>query len=275
MRCNTVKRKLAAGEPVYGTWLALGDLTTARVMARAGFDFLCLDMEHTAVNWRDAEAIFGMVADAGCVPLCRVPDGTTENIKKALDAGAWGIIAPMVNTAAQARAIVDDCFYPPRGLRSVGPGTHYLSFGASDAAYKARANDEILCVLMTESPQGLENAAAIYAAGCDAILCGPADLRAQLSRTLPGGRAPTPDEFEAAVQQVLAAGRAAGVPVGIHTFSTDECAERVAGGFRLMTVGSDVGLLGAAAGAAVAALGVARSDTGAAGAAATGGAVRY
>ena len=122
MRRNPVKRSLAAGLPVTGSWLGLGDITSARLMARAGFDYLCLDMEHTAVNWKDAEVIFGMVADAGCVPLCRVPDGTMENIKKALDAGAWGIVAPMVDTPEQAQRIVDACFYPPLGLRSVGGG---------------------------------------------------------------------------------------------------------------------------------------------------------
>ena len=273
MRTNAVKRKLAAGEPVIGSWLALGDVTAARVMARAGFDYLCLDLEHTAVDWRQAEIIFGMVADAGCVPLCRVPDGTTENIKKALDAGAWGIVAPMVNTVAQARVAVDACYYPPLGLRSVGGGTHYLSFGASDDEYKARANQEIVCVLMTESPEGVANAPAIYALeGVDAAFVGPNDLKSQFTRALPGGRRPTEAEFEAALQDVQAAGAAAGTPVGIHTFSTDECAARVAQGFRFMAMSSDAGLLGAAAGAAVAALGIRRGDTGAAGGGSAGAA---
>ena len=275
MRTNTIKRKLAAGEAVIGSWLALGDVTAARVMARAGFEFLALDMEHTAVNWKDAECIFGLVADAGCVPLVRVADGTSENIKRALDAGAWGIVAPMVDTLAQAQVIVDACYYPPRGRRSVGSGTHYLSFGASDATYKSRANEEVLCVLMTESPQGLANAPAMYALeGVDAVFVGPNDLRSQFTLPLPGGRRPTEAEFEGALQQVLAAGAGAGTPVGLHTFSVEECAARVAGGFRFMAMGSDAGLLGAAAGAAVAALGVTRGDNGAAGGA-TGGAARY
>ena len=83
MRTNTIKRKLAAGEAVIGSWLALGDITSARLMARAGWDYLCLDMEHIPIDWAKAEVIFGMVADAGCVPLCRVPSGSTENIKRA------------------------------------------------------------------------------------------------------------------------------------------------------------------------------------------------
>lgn len=220
MRVNVVKAKLAAGEPVVGTWLALGDVTAARLMARAGWDYLCLDVEHTAVDWEKAAITFGIIAEAGCVPLCRVPDGTMENIKRALDAGAWGIIAPMVDTVEQARVIVDSCYYPPFGRRSVGGGTHYLSFGTSDAEYKERANEAILCILMTESPQGLENAPAIYALpGVDAIFVGPNDYRAQMRRTLPGGRKPTVAEFEEALVAVRAAGAAAKKPVGIHTFS--------------------------------------------------------
>ncbi len=257
MRTNTIKRKLAAGEAVIGSWLALGDITSARLMARAGWDYLCLDMEHIPIDWAKAEVIFGMVADAGCVPLCRVPSGSTENIKRALDAGAWGIVSPMVNTVEQAQAIVDACYYPPLGLRSVGGGSHYLSFGASEAEYKACANQEVLCVVMLESPEGLASAPAICALqGVDAALVGPADLRAQLTRTLPGGRQPTEQEFEGALQQALAAGAAAGRPVGLHTFSTAECTARVAQGFRYLVMGSDAGLLSAAAAQAVAALGM-------------------
>jgi hypothetical protein len=92
MRVNVVKRALAAGEPVIGTWMNLTDSLSARLMCRAGWEYVTLDVEHTAVDWERASAIFAHIADAGCVPLCRVPDGTTENIKKALDAGAWGIM---------------------------------------------------------------------------------------------------------------------------------------------------------------------------------------
>ena len=306
MRVNTVKQKLAAGEPVIGTWLGLGDVTSARLMARAGWDYVCLDVEHTAVDWEKAAIIFGLVAEAGCVPLCRPPDGTMENIKRALDAGAWGIVAPMVDTLEQARAIVDSCYYPPFGRRSVGGGTHYLSLGTSDAEYKERANEAIACVLMTESPQGVENAPAIYALpGVDASACararhlsraahcnetrtrththscppavfvGPNDMRAQMRRSLPDGRKPTVPEFEAAMAAVRAAGAAAKTPVGIHTFSVEECKARVAEGFRFMALSSDAGFLAAAATRAVEDLGIVRRSTAPGGAAAVGGAAVY
>lgn len=276
MRVNVVKHALAAGEPVVGTWLNLTDPTSARLMCRAGWQYVTLDIEHTAVDWERASTIFAHIADAGCVPLCRVPDGSMENIKRALDAGAWGIVAPMVDTVAQAQAIVDAAYYPPLGRRSVGAGTHYLSFATSDAEYKEKANDHIAVILMTESPEGVANAPAIYALrGVDAVFVGPNDLRAQMRRSLPDGRKPTVAEFEALLEAVRAAGAAAGTPTGIHTFSVEEARARISQGFRFIAVGSDIGFLGAAATEAVAALGIARAATDGAGAGVVGGVGKY
>lgn len=245
-------------------------------MCRAGWQYVTLDIEHTAVDWEKAATIFANIADAGCVPLCRVPDGTMENIKRALDAGAWGIVAPMVDTLEQARAIVDACYYPPLGRRSVGAGTHYLSFGASDAEYKDNANEHIAVILMTESPEGVANAPAIYAVpGVDAIFVGPNDMRAQMRRSLPDGRKPTVPEFEALMDAVLAAGAAAHTPTGIHTFSVEEAQARLAQGFKFIAVGSDVGFLGASATATVEALRITRASTSDAGSAAIGGVAKY
>jgi len=201
------------------------------------------------------------------VPLCRVPDGTAENVKRALDAGAFGVICPMVDSLAQARAIVDAAYYPPRGRRSVGPGAHFLNFRTSDAEYKARANEAVAVILMAESPAGVAAAAEMCALdGVDAVFIGPADLRAQMRRALPGGRAPTDAEFEAELASVRAAGAAAGRATGIHAFTTADARARLAQGFRFVTVGSDAALLSAAAADAVEALGLAhRAGAGAAG----------
>lgn len=257
MRQNTVKRALRAGEPVIGSWVMVDNHVSVRTMARAGWTYLCLDLEHAAIDWSAASMLFGMIADAGCVPLCRVPDGSMENVKRALDGGAWGIIAPMVDTVEQAQKIVDACYYPPLGRRSVGGGTHYLSFGTSDAEYKAKANEEVVCILMCESPLGLSNLPAIAAIpGVSAIFVGPNDFRSMMTRTLPGGRKPTVPEFEEALQGVLAAGASTGTPVGMHTFSPQECKDRVAQGFRFMAMSSDVGLLGEAAALAVDTIGL-------------------
>jgi len=106
VKTNPVKSKLQAGEPTFGTWLSLGDLYATRVLARLGFDWLTLDIEHSAIDWSQATAIFAAVADAGCVPLARVPEGSHHYIKRVLDAGAWGIVVPMVDTPEQARVAV-------------------------------------------------------------------------------------------------------------------------------------------------------------------------
>ncbi|HVJ69069.1 MAG TPA: aldolase/citrate lyase family protein, partial [Caulifigura sp.] len=139
MRTNPVKAALKAGKPQVGTWLSFGNLAATRVLARTGFPWLTVDMEHSPISWNESAALMGAIADAGCVPLCRVPEGRHENIKRALDAGAWGIVAPMVDTVEQAKSIIAACKYPPVGNRSIGGSLHALNWGASAGDYYKRA----------------------------------------------------------------------------------------------------------------------------------------
>jgi 4-hydroxy-2-oxoheptanedioate aldolase len=239
MRSNPVKAKLRAGEPTFGTWLSLGDLYATRVMARLGFDWLTLDLEHSAIDWSRAAAIFAAVADAGCVPLARIPEGAHHYIKRTLDAGAWGIVVPMIDTVEQAELAIRAARYPPTGNRSVGGGMHNMNFSATAADYYARANDEILVVLQTESPRGVANAEAIYSLpGCDAIFIGPVDLRAQMRDAQ--GNDPTADEHEAMVQRVFEVGRQVGTPTGIHTMNTADARKRADQGAQFIAVGSEL-----------------------------------
>jgi 4-hydroxy-2-oxoheptanedioate aldolase len=242
MRTNPVKAKLCRGEPTFGTWLSLGNLHATRVLARMGFDWLTLDLEHSAFDWSHAATIFAAVADAGGVPLARVPEGDHYCIKRVLDAGAWGIVVPMVDTVEQARAAIAAAKYPPDGTRSAGGGMHSLNFGASAGDYYQNANDEILVVLQTESPQGVENADAIYRLpGCDAIFIGPVDLRFQMRQ--PDGTMPTPEAHEEMVQRVIAVGKKVGTPTGIHTMSADDALERARQGMQFLAVASDLRML--------------------------------
>ncbi len=150
-------------------------------MARVGFPWLTVDLEHSPIDWSDASVLFGAIADAGCVPLARVPRGDHDHIKRVLDAGAWGIVVPMVDTVEEAKAAIAAAKYPPVGNRSVGGSLHAINFGAAAADYYKHANEEILVVLQTESPRGVHNAEAIYSLkGVDAIFVGPNDLTAQM-----------------------------------------------------------------------------------------------
>lgn len=242
MKTNPVKQKLRRGEPSFGTWLTLGDLYASRVLARLGFDWLTLDIEHSAIDWTQATMIFAAVADAGCVPLARVPEGSHHYIKRVLDAGAWGIVVPMVDTVQQAKVAIAAAKYPPLGNRSVGGGMHSMNFDASAAEYFARANDEILVVLQTESPTGVRNAEEIYGLpGCDAIFIGPNDLRAQM-RT-PDGADPTPAAHEAMVQRVIEVGKRLGTPTGIHAMSPEEALQRAGQGMQFLAIGSDLRMM--------------------------------
>lgn len=242
MKTNPVKRKLQAGEPTFGTWLSLGDLYATRVLARLGFDWLTLDIEHSAIDWSRATALFGAIADAGCVPLARVPEGSHHYIKRVLDAGAWGIVVPMVDTVEQGKAAIAAAKYPPVGNRSVGGGMHSMNFGATAGDYYQQANDEILVILQTESPRGVENAEAIYSLpGCDAIFIGPNDLRFQMRAS--DGQFPTAEEHEAAVQKVIEVGKQVGTPTGIHAMDPQSALDRAEQGMQFIAIGSDLRLM--------------------------------
>jgi 4-hydroxy-2-oxoheptanedioate aldolase len=250
MKHNRVKDKLRNGEPTFGTWLTMGDLYGTRVLARMGYDWLTLDLEHSAIDWAHAASLFGAIADAGCVPLARVPEGSHHYIKRVLDAGAWGVVVPMVNTVEQARLAIAATKYPPTGNRSIGGGMSNLNFDATSQQYFDHANDEILVILQTESPAGVENAEAIYALpGVDAIFIGPNDLRYQMRS--PDGTFPTDEQHEALVQRVIEVGKQVGTPTGIHTMSAEEAQSRANEGMQFLAIGSDMRFLTQAAQATV------------------------
>jgi len=246
MRTNPVKAKLRSGQPVFGTWLSLGDLFATRLLARMGWDWLTLDIEHQPFDWSQAALIFAAIADAGGIPLARVPEGNHYLIKRVLDAGAYGIVVPMVNTVEQAKAAIAAAKYPPVGNRSLGGGMHSLNFSTTSAEYFAKANDEILVVLQTESPTGIANAREIYSLpGVDAIFVGPVDLRANM--TTPDGRKATDAEFEAALQQIIQIGKETGCPTGMHCMDPKTALDRAAQGMQFIAVASELRMMTAKA----------------------------
>ncbi len=242
MRINRVKQRLKRGQPTIGTWLTSGNLHIARVLARSGFDWLTLDLEQAPYDWRETATIVGAIADAGCVPLIRVPDNSHTAIKRALDVGAFGIVVPMVETLQQAEAAIAAAKFPPLGNRSAGGGMHNLNFDCSTEEYYLQANDQILVVLQTESPLGIENASEIYSLpGCDAIFIGPNDLRFKMRQ--PDGTFPSEDEVEKAIQRIVAVGRDVRKPIGIHVANTAQVDHRIGQGMQFVAVSSDLGML--------------------------------
>src|SRR3954469_15436915 len=147
MRPNPVKQALKAGQPAVGTWLSLGSITASRFMARAGFAWLTVDVEHSLVDWETATHMFASIAEAGCTPLARVPANRHDHIKRVLDNGAHGVVVPMVNSRQEAADAVAACLSPPFGNRSVGGSVHALNFDTTAPDYYNHANDELLVVL--------------------------------------------------------------------------------------------------------------------------------
>src|SRR5437764_9022090 len=135
MRPNAVKQQLREGKPSVGTWLSLGNIVAARFLARAGFAWLTVDIEHSLVGWETATHLFASVADAGCIALARVPSNRHDHIKRVLDNGAHGVVVPMVNSREEALAAVAAMKFPPVGNRSVGGSVHALNFAATANDY--------------------------------------------------------------------------------------------------------------------------------------------
>jgi 4-hydroxy-2-oxoheptanedioate aldolase len=245
---NPVKRALRAGKPQIGTWLTLGSIAGARFMARAGFPWLTVDMEHTHTDIQTAAYMFAVIADAGCVPLARIPANKHEYIKMVLDCGAMGIVAPMVMDAAEARLIVAATKYPPNGNRSIGGGMHALNFGATAEEYYRKANDEILVIIQTEHITAVDIADEIYAVpGVDAVFVGPNDL--SYSMRTPDGVLPGKDLFESTLTRIREAAHRQKLPCGLHVFSSEDAIRRAREGWQFIAVNSELKMMldGAAA----------------------------
>ena len=242
MKKNHVRAKLKQGQPSIGTWLTLPDVVAAHLMARVGFDWLTVDLEHTPVNWETAANSFAIIAASGVVPLARVPWNTDENIKRVLDNGAFGIVVPMVNSRSEAEAVVNAARYQPFGKRSIGGQLHAANFETDPATYYAKADEEILVVVMIEHVEAVEAADQILSVpGIDAVFIGPNDLLNFM------GKPPAFDsehkDFVDAVQHVLKTAQKHGVAAGMHTLDAAGARKRIADGFQFIAVASEAGFM--------------------------------
>jgi 4-hydroxy-2-oxoheptanedioate aldolase len=241
MRTNQVKEKLKRGEPALGAWLSLPSVPAARIMARLGFDWLVVDMEHSAQNPVLMADMVATIVDAGtCAPFVRVPANSVEWFKWALDAGAWGVVVPMINTREEAQRAVELAKYPPLGLRSIGGAFGPYGFGITDwPEYARTANDETIVTVQIESAQALENLDGILSVpGIDVAFVGPNDLHAQLGLT-PSTEGTEP-EFVHALERIKAAARKHHIALGIFSGNGEAAAERIRQGFQMISVTSDI-----------------------------------
>ncbi|CAH2400344.1 HpcH/HpaI aldolase family protein [Mesorhizobium escarrei] len=247
---NKLKQIWAEGRPTINGWLSIGNSFTAEIMAAQGYDSVSIDVQHGALDYSMLLPMFQAMRASGVVPMARVPWLEPGIIMKVLDAGAYGVICPMVNTAEQAAQFVGYMRYPPAGQRSFGPTRANFSAGAN---YAAEANDEILALAMVETAEAMRNLDAIAATPwLDGIYVGPADLTFSLhqGRLAPAFDREEPEMIEA-LQTIVAACKKHGKRAALHCGTADYAARAIEWGFDMITVSGDSRLLAAAAQASV------------------------
>jgi 4-hydroxy-2-oxoheptanedioate aldolase len=238
MIANHVKQRLRAGKPAFGTLLNFGDPLVAEMMASVGFDWLLVDTEHGPIDLATMATMFATITRYPVAPFVRVHELTEASVKRVLDAGAWGVLAPNVRTRDEAERLVAACKYPPAGARSLGAGRFSLSFQTDPPTYFARANDEILVIVQIEHHEAVKNIDAILSVpGVDALYVGPNDFCASLGLA-PSLEPPHP-EFEEAMRVVFAAAMRHGVAPGIHCATADTVNRRIREGWRLVGMIND------------------------------------
>jgi 4-hydroxy-2-oxoheptanedioate aldolase len=202
---------------------------------------MLVDFEHTPVDYTTASYIFSSLSDisAGNIaPLARVAVGSAEQIKQALDCGAQGIIAPMINTAEEAAAVVRYCRFPPDGERGAGGLTPHLGFGVSRAQFLANVNSEILVGIQIETRAGVNNIESIVKVpGIDLVFVGPNDLHMSLG--LPAKFWSSHSEFLDSINKIIKACQAMELPYGTLCRNASSVKDRLADGFRFLGLGSD------------------------------------
>lgn len=239
MRENRLRTLWQEGGAALTGWLTIPSSFSAELMAHAGFDCLTIDIQHGLIDYAAAVPMLQAISTTDCVPLARVPWNEHGIIMKLLDAGAYGIICPMISSQAEAAAFAAACRYPPQGVRSFGPKRALLYAGAD---YPEKANDTILAIAMIETAEGLAEVDAIAAtAGIDALYIGPADLSLAMGRTQRIDQ--TDPVMVEALERVLAATRRHGKVAGLHTGSAQYARQMIDKGFQLVTVQSDAGFL--------------------------------
>ena len=247
MRENTVRTIWKQGGAVINGWLGIPSSVSAENMAQAGWDSLTVDLQHGLVDYQAAVTVMQAISTTATVPLARVPWMEPGIIMKLLDAGAYGIICPMINSRAECEAFVGACRYAPAGYRSFGPVRAGWYAGPD---YYTHANSTVLAIAMIETKQAVERIDDILSVpGLDGLYVGPNDLAITLG-CAPSGT-PTDKIVLDAIATIAQAGKRHGIPAGIHCGSTQMAHEMIALGYQFVTLMADNAFLAAAAKSAV------------------------
>jgi len=243
IKSNPVVDKLRSGQPSVGSWLSLCSPVAAETMAAMGWDWLVVDVEHSPVGFETMVNCFRATQLGGAVPMARVPWNETVWIQRTLDAGALGLVVPMVNTAEDAQNVVSNMRYATKGQRSFG-GSRVAAY--IDGDYRTWTEENLAVIVMIETAQAVENAEAILGTeGVTGCFIGPNDLSLSLgvhpSETGPG------TVHEAAIQAVLAAAKKMGKAAGKHCFNAPEVTLRIGQGFQFLALASDLAFMAKAA----------------------------
>lgn len=241
MRENRLRALWKTGGAAVNGWLAIPNGFSAETMAHQGWDSLTVDLQHGVIDYQSMIPMLQAISTTDTVPVVRVPWLDPGALMKSLDAGAYGVICPMINTPDEAARLVAYTHYAPRGTRSFGP-VRALLYGGAD--YAQHANDTIVTFAMIETAQALENLDAIMSVeGLDAVYIGPSDLSLAL------GCRPVFDDVDPPVEQaidhILARAKAHGLVAGIHNGTPEGALARIAKGFQFVTVSSDARLIAA------------------------------
>lgn len=250
MNKNGIRERWAAGQAVINGWLSTSSPFVAEIMAAQDIDSVTIDMQHGLVGYEAATTMFQAMKASGVTLMARVPWLAAGDIMKALDAGALGIICPMVNNRAEAAQFVSYMRYPPHGVRSFGPTRAVFAHGAD---YGSHADREVLALAMIETADGMKNLDEIVATpGLDGVYIGPADLTLGLTgRKYPIGFDREELEMVDAIKTILSKAHAAGIRAGLHCGTPAYAAKTIGWGFDLITLSNDVRMLAGAAKAAV------------------------
>lgn len=238
---DSLKTRLAQRELIVGSWITLAHPAIAEIMARAGFAWLAVDLEHSVITIGEAEELIRVIELCGVVPLARLSSNDPVQIKRVMDAGAHGIIVPMVNSAPEAEQAVAAVRYPPQGRRGVGLA-RAQGYGSAFESYRDWQNHETIVIVQVEHIQAVENLAAILAvAGVDGFIVGPYDLSGSLG---------VPGQFEhplmiEAMERIRNVGGQSGKAPGIHIIEPDreQLKQRIAEGYRFVAYSLDIRML--------------------------------